>query len=83
MISKPGHFQILFDSQKPEEAMEKTYLHLYCSAPLYSGLGQISMAHCAKPQGQERKERVVALLSFLRTLHREQPRAHSWKQSGC
>lgn len=27
-------------------------------------VGQISIAHCAKPQGQERKERVMALLSF-------------------
>lgn len=57
MISKPGHFQSLFDSQKPEEGMKTTHLFMYCSAPLCSGLGQISITHCAKPQGQERKER--------------------------
>lgn len=84
MSSKAGHFQILFDSQKPEEGMETTHLFKFCSASLYSGLGQISITHCAKPQGQERKESVMALLPFpwSHAQGMQQPRAHSWKQSG-
>lgn len=41
------------------------------SAPLHSGLGHISIAHCAKPQGQERKERSWHGSPFCGPTHRE------------